>query len=146
MHDCFVFSLFCILHLSFVNSAIFGSMASGKLYTMFHGNYVMVCALLWITITMMLLAFCSSVWVNPPPLIFFFLNSPADFFLFFVLDISLTLSNIFIVHSTSICFSLLLVSELRKYFILFTSSVRIHSLLTLSSLIISGSQTRVVRS
>jgi predicted MFS family arabinose efflux permease len=42
--------------------AIFGSMASGKLYTMFHGNYVMVCALLWITITMMLLAFCSSVW------------------------------------------------------------------------------------
>mmetsp|Transcript_17252 Transcript_17252/g.22387 ORF Transcript_17252/g.22387 Transcript_17252/m.22387 type:complete len:444 (-) Transcript_17252:125-1456(-) len=42
--------------------AILGSFASGKLYSWFHGNYVMVGALTWISITMLLLPFCDKVW------------------------------------------------------------------------------------
>lgn len=42
--------------------AMLGSFSGGKLYSIWHGNYVMVCALIWISTTLMLLAWCYSVW------------------------------------------------------------------------------------
>jgi hypothetical protein len=39
-----------------------GSFASGKLYSWFHGNYVLVIALLWTATMLMLLAFVTKIW------------------------------------------------------------------------------------
>ncbi len=37
-------------------------MLSAKLYCWFHGNYVLVTALLWLAIVMLCLPFCTRVW------------------------------------------------------------------------------------
>ena len=42
--------------------AIFGSLISAKLFCWFHGNYVLVTALVWLAIVMLCLPFCDRVW------------------------------------------------------------------------------------
>jgi len=40
-----------------------GSFGSGKFYSWFHGNYVLVVALLWVGAVLVMLSFCTRIWV-----------------------------------------------------------------------------------
>lgn len=42
--------------------AMLGSFSSGKFYSWFHGNYVLVVALLWVATVLMLLSSCEEIW------------------------------------------------------------------------------------
>mmetsp|Transcript_24792 Transcript_24792/g.50931 ORF Transcript_24792/g.50931 Transcript_24792/m.50931 type:complete len:379 (-) Transcript_24792:159-1295(-) len=42
--------------------AMVGSFSAGKLYSWFHGNYVLVIALLWVSTVLMLLSWCTQTW------------------------------------------------------------------------------------
>jgi hypothetical protein len=55
-------NIFLFLSSASYSSAIVGSLASGKFYSWFHGNYVLVLALIWVATMLMLLAFVTEVW------------------------------------------------------------------------------------